>query len=100
VLLAVRGLPAFLYRTTVGPRRTIVAALLQATSLPFIVAAAQIGMDLGTISKATGAALIGIAAHAVGSAIGLRKTRMKQEAVVSLPVLGPGGTKPSEGKSE
>jgi hydrogenase small subunit len=49
---------------------------------------------------ATGAALIGIAAHAVGSAIGLRKTRMKQEAVVSLPVLGPGGTKPSEGKSE
>ncbi len=59
VLLAVRGLPALLYRTTIGARRTVVAALLQATSRPFIVAAAQIGLELGTISEATGAALVG-----------------------------------------
>lgn len=59
VLLAVRGLPALLYRPSIGGRRTAVAALLQATSLPFIVAAAQIGMELGTISAATGAALVG-----------------------------------------
>jgi Kef-type K+ transport system membrane component KefB len=59
VLLAVRGLPALLYRSTIGGRRTAVAALLQATSLPFLVAAAQIGMELGTISEATGAALVG-----------------------------------------
>ena len=59
VLLAVRGVPALLYRPTVGPRRTVVAAFLQSTSLPFIVAAAQIGMELGTISDATGAALVG-----------------------------------------
>ena len=59
VLLAVRGLPALLYRPSIGGRRTAVAALLQATSLPFIVAAAQIGMELGTISDATGAALVG-----------------------------------------
>jgi Kef-type K+ transport system membrane component KefB len=58
-LLAVRGLPALLYRSTIGSRRTGVAALLQATSLPFIVAAAQIGMELGTITEATGSALIG-----------------------------------------
>jgi Kef-type K+ transport system membrane component KefB len=58
-LLAVRGLPALLYRSTIGARRTGVAALLQATSLPFIVAAAQIGLELGTISEATGSALIG-----------------------------------------
>lgn len=58
-LLAVRGLPALLYHATIGSRRTGVAALLQATSLPFIVAAAQIGMELGTISEATGSALIG-----------------------------------------
>jgi len=59
VLLAVRGLPALLYRSSIGSRRTAVAALLQSTSLPFIVAAAQIGMELGTISAATGAALVG-----------------------------------------
>jgi Kef-type K+ transport system membrane component KefB len=59
VLLAVRGLPALLYGSTIGARRTSVAALLQATSLPFIVAASKIGIELGTISGATGAALVG-----------------------------------------
>jgi Kef-type K+ transport system membrane component KefB len=58
VLLLVRGLPALLYRRRVGTRRTLVAALLQATSLPFIVAAAQIGMELGKLDQATGAALV------------------------------------------
>jgi Kef-type K+ transport system membrane component KefB len=58
VLLAVRGLPAWLYRSRVGTRRSLVAGLLQATSLPFIVAAAQIGMELGKLDQATGAALI------------------------------------------
>ena len=58
-LLAVRGLPAVLYRPVVGTRRSIAAGLLQATSLPFIVAAATIGMDLRLISPASGAALVG-----------------------------------------
>jgi len=57
-LLLVRGVPALLYRPLVGSRRCIVAGLLQATSLTFIVAASQIGMELGLITKATGAALI------------------------------------------
>ncbi len=57
-LLFVRGVPALLYRPLVGSRRAIVAGLLQATSLSFIVAASQIGMELGLITKATGAALI------------------------------------------
>jgi hypothetical protein len=35
-----------------------VAALLQATSLPFIVAATEIGIQLGTIDRVTGAALV------------------------------------------
>jgi predicted Kef-type K+ transport protein len=38
--------------------RAVVAGLLQATSLSFIVAASQIGLELGLITKATGAALI------------------------------------------
>src|SRR5207253_6442845 len=41
--LAVRGLPALLYRGVIGGRRIVAAALLQATSLPFIVAAVAIG---------------------------------------------------------
>jgi hypothetical protein len=57
-LLLVRGLPALVYRPAVGARRTVVAALLQATSLPFIVAASMIGMQLGLLDRATGAALI------------------------------------------
>ena len=57
-LLLVRGVPALLYRPLVGNRRAVVAGLLQATSLSFIVAASQIGLELGLITKATGAALI------------------------------------------
>jgi len=57
-LLAARGAPALLYRRTLGERRTAAAALLQATSLSFLVVAGQIGMELGLISQATGAALV------------------------------------------
>jgi Kef-type K+ transport system membrane component KefB len=57
-LLAVRGIPALLYRRVVGGRRTAVAALLQATSLPFIVAATQIGLALRVIDEAGSAALV------------------------------------------
>jgi Kef-type K+ transport system membrane component KefB len=57
-LLIVRGLPALVYRRFVGARRATVAGVLQATSLPFIVAAAAIGMELGAIDAAEGSALI------------------------------------------
>ena len=57
-LLVVRGFPAWLYRSRVGTRRSVVAGLLQATSLPFIVAATQIGRELGGLDQATGAALV------------------------------------------
>jgi len=57
-LLVTRGLPALLYRPVVGGRRTAAAALLQATSLPFIVASVAIGTDLGLVRASTGAALI------------------------------------------
>jgi len=57
-LLLARGVPALLYRRRIGPRRTLVAALLQATSLPFIVAAAQIGVELGELDQASAAGLV------------------------------------------
>src|SRR5918999_1134270 len=57
-LVVVRGLPALLYRRVLDGRRTAVAGLLQATSLPFIVAATTIGMELDLIGGAESAALI------------------------------------------
>jgi Kef-type K+ transport system membrane component KefB len=57
-LLVVRGVPALLYVRTQGRRSAIAAGLLQATSLPFIVTATQIGVQLGRISPVTGAALV------------------------------------------
>jgi Kef-type K+ transport system membrane component KefB len=57
-LLLVRGLPALLYARTVGVRGSATAGLLQATSLGFLVVAGEIGMELGVISTATGAALV------------------------------------------
>jgi Kef-type K+ transport system membrane component KefB len=57
-LLIVRGLPAALYRSTIGRRRALAAALLQATSLPFLVTAVAIGIDLDEFTPETGAALV------------------------------------------
>jgi len=57
-LLTVRGLPALLSLRENGRRTTLAVALLQATSLPFLVTAAQIGMELGQLSTVTGAALV------------------------------------------
>ena len=57
-LLVVRGLPALLYRGYLNRNQVRVAALFQATSLPFIVAATAIGVDLGLVDEAESAALI------------------------------------------
>jgi Kef-type K+ transport system membrane component KefB len=57
-LLIARGVPAMLALRATGPRNTIAIGLLQATSLPFIVTATQIGITLGQINPVTGAALI------------------------------------------
>jgi Kef-type K+ transport system membrane component KefB len=57
-LLAVRGLPALLGLRANGTRPTLALGLLQATSLPFIVTATQIGVALGKISSVTAAALV------------------------------------------
>jgi Kef-type K+ transport system membrane component KefB len=57
-LLAVRGLPALLGLRANGTRPTLALGLLQATSLPFIVTATQIGVTLGKITPVTAAALV------------------------------------------
>ena len=58
-LLVVRGLPAVLYRSALASVRDVLAVgLLQATSLPFIVAATTIGLQLHAIRPANAAALV------------------------------------------
>ena len=58
-LLLARGLPALLYRPLLDRRETLVAGLLQATSLPFLVTTTAIGHELGLIGAGEGAALVG-----------------------------------------
>jgi Kef-type K+ transport system membrane component KefB len=81
-LVAARGLPALLYRRMLDARHTAIAGLMQATSLPFIVAAVAIGEDLDLVSAAEGAALIGA---------GLL-------SVLLFPVIGLGLLKRGDGK--
>ena len=58
-LLLARGVPAVVYRGPLDGRESAIAGLMQATSLPFIVAATAIGRELGLIDAAASAAMIG-----------------------------------------
>jgi Kef-type K+ transport system membrane component KefB len=57
-LLVARGVPAVLYTRSIGAHAAGAAALLQATSLPFIVTAADIGVRIGQLEPAVAAALV------------------------------------------
>ena len=57
-LLLVRGLPAIAYTRLLGRSRALIAGVLQATSLPFIVAATQIGVQIGVVTRASAAGLV------------------------------------------
>ena len=57
-LLPVRGLPAILYARLVGHRRAVVAGLMQATTLTFVIVASQIGVADGQITPTTSASLL------------------------------------------
>ena len=97
-LLAVRGLPAVIYRGFVGGRRATIAGVLQATSLPFIVAATAIGMDLGLIDAAESSALIAAGLLSVlifpVTGLGLLRRAMRAEGKQPRPEPEPGGPSP------
>jgi Kef-type K+ transport system membrane component KefB len=95
-LLLVRGLPALVYRPVLGSRHTAVAGLLQATSLPFIVAASMIGIELGLLDEATGAALIaaGLLSVLVFPLLALTLLRRDEPVPAARPV-GSATTRPS-----
>jgi Kef-type K+ transport system membrane component KefB len=56
--LLVRGLPALAYARLMDRRGVLAAALFQATSLSFPIAATLIGLDLRLIDRATASALV------------------------------------------
>jgi Kef-type K+ transport system membrane component KefB len=98
-LLVVRGLPAFVYHAVIQSDQLLAAALLQATSLPFIVAATAIGLGLHLISPATGAALVGAGLVSVVAFPMLALMQLRQSKSDAIPAralqsaqTGRGGT--------
>jgi Kef-type K+ transport system membrane component KefB len=81
----VRGLPALVYVRLLGRSRSIIAGVLQATSLPFIVAATQIGLQLGVVTRASAAGLVaaGLLSVVISPALGLMLLRREQPGVAA-----------------
>jgi Kef-type K+ transport system membrane component KefB len=79
-LLLVRGLPALLYRRFVDHREAVAAGLMQATSLSFLVAATQIGVELEKIDEAAAAGIVagGVISVLVFPALALRVLRTER----------------------
>jgi Kef-type K+ transport system membrane component KefB len=60
LMLAIRGLPVLLvYRGVLRPRERVATALISATTLPLLVALAEIGLRNGTMLRENAAALVG-----------------------------------------
>ncbi len=80
-----RGLPALVYARLLGPFRSVIAGVLQATSLTFIVAATQIGLGLGVVSRASAAALVaaGLLSVAISPTLALVLLRRSQPRVAA-----------------
>ncbi|MFL5861776.1 MAG: hypothetical protein ACJ780_13515, partial [Solirubrobacteraceae bacterium] len=68
-----RGLPAIVYVRLLGRSRSVIAGVLQATSLTVIVAATEIGLQLGVVSEASAAGLVaaGLLSVVISPALGL-----------------------------
>ena len=73
-----------------GARR-VVAGLMQATSLPFIVAATAIGRELGLIDAGEAAALVGagLLSVLIFPAVGLALLQMRSGSVMTSTIAGP-----------
>jgi Kef-type K+ transport system membrane component KefB len=87
-LVVVRGLPALLYRSVIPRERLLVAVLMQATSLPFIVAATAVGLALDVVTPANAAALIaaGLLSVVIFPAVSLVLLRRSSGAGAEHPV--------------
>jgi Kef-type K+ transport system membrane component KefB len=84
-----RGLPALLYVGLLGRSRSLIAGVLQSTSLTFIVAATQIGLGLGVVSEASAAGLVaaGLLSVAISPTVGLVLLRRRQPRACSVDAV-------------
>jgi Kef-type K+ transport system membrane component KefB len=89
-LLVVRGVPAVLLRREYDAASVAAAALLQATSLPFLVTAGQIGVATGTLSSTTAAALVcaGLVSVVLYPALALGLLREPSHATLEQTAAG------------
>ena len=77
-----RGLPTLIYAPLLGRAESLIAGVLQSTSLTFIVAATNIGLGLGLVSRASAAGLVaaGLLSVIISPALGLVLLRRRQPA--------------------
>jgi Kef-type K+ transport system membrane component KefB len=87
-LLVVRAVPALLYIRLIGRRRAVVAGLMQATTLTFVIVAAQLGVATGQLSQTSAAALLaaGLLSAALFPALALKLLPAQQPAAARLPL--------------
>ena len=79
-LLVVRALPALAYRPVLSGRDLLAAGLLQATSLPFLVVGASLGLELGVLGPGDASALVaaGLVSVVLFPALALRAATAPQ----------------------
>jgi Kef-type K+ transport system membrane component KefB len=75
-----RGLPAIVYVRLLGRSLSVIAGVLQTTSLTFTVAATQIGLQLGVVTPASAAGLVaaGLLSVVISPALALVLLRREQ----------------------
>jgi Kef-type K+ transport system membrane component KefB len=94
LLLVVRGVPAlFLYRRDLPAAQRVQTMFLTATSLPLLVALAEIGLRNGTMLRENAAALVGAGALSVlvfpMAAVLIERRRRAREGPAAAPAAGP-----------
>jgi Kef-type K+ transport system membrane component KefB len=101
-LLIVRGLPAVAFVRMFGRRRAVVAGLMEATSLTFVIVATQIGVAARLISTATSASLLaaGLLSAAIFPTVALRLLAQPQPDPADPLPAAPAMPQPEPAKPE
>jgi Kef-type K+ transport system membrane component KefB len=95
MLLIVRGLPSLLvYRRALAPRQRLEMTFITATTLPLLIALAEIGQQDGVMLPATAAALVGagVLSVLVYPLIAVRLHRSAAGAPGDVEILADGST--------
>jgi Kef-type K+ transport system membrane component KefB len=87
-LLLARGLPALLYTRFVGRRRAMIAGLMQATTVTFVIVATQIGLAARQISSTTSASLLaaGLLSAAIFPGLSVRLLSAQEPVSATEPL--------------